>query len=58
MAGTSPAMTRGKWFDATEIRSDPVYPTPGLTERLGPLMSIVIPWSFEPAGLQPRKINC
>jgi hypothetical protein len=29
-----------------------------LTERLAAPKSIVIPWSFEPAGLQPRKTNC
>ncbi len=32
----------------------PLYPMTGLTGRLVPSMSFVIPWSFEPAGLQPR----
>ena len=31
-----------------------VYPTPRLTERRAERNSPFIPWSFEPAGLQPR----
>jgi hypothetical protein len=30
---------------------------PGLTQRQPQRIQHVIPWSFEPAGLQPRKTN-
>ena len=33
------------------------YPTTALTERYRPRIRAFIPWSFEPAGLQPRKTN-
>jgi len=39
---------------ATDYGQVPLYPMAGLTESLPALMSFVIPWSFEPAGLQPR----
>ena len=35
----------------------PIYPNPTLTEREAGRISPFIPWSFEPAGLQPRKTN-
>jgi hypothetical protein len=43
------------WITVALGRSKPMT---GLTERRQQRKSHVIPWSFEPAGLQPRKTTC
>ena len=43
------------WIKVVPGRSKPMT---GLTERRQQRKSDVIPWSFEPAGLQPRKTTC
>jgi hypothetical protein len=43
------------WIKVVSGRSKPMS---GLTESRRQRKSHVIPWSFEPAGLQPRKTTC
>jgi hypothetical protein len=43
------------WITVWSLRSKPMA---GLTESREQRKSHVIPWSFEPAGLQPRKTTC